>query len=115
MEAAVRPYLIAAGAYSIPEAMTPEEELQRREDRTAELQRRQDNNTPTWLTIIDDLAHGDRTQWSFFFEMPVIEFLNTYSFTMARKKELAARLDQVAADGPHAAIVTALHQLLFTR
>ena len=30
--------------------------------------------------LIDRLANNDRTRWDFFFEMPVIEFLNTISF-----------------------------------
>lgn len=98
------------------ENMTPEEEMARREERAAELQRIQDNNTPQWLTIIDDLAHGDRTQWDFFFEMPVTEFLNTYSFQMARKKILEKSMEEaITQGGNQAGIVRALSQILFTR
>lgn len=79
------------------------------------MQRRQDNNTPQWLIIIDDLAHGDRTKWEYFFDMPVVEFLNTYSFSIARKRELASQLEAAAKLGAHSAIVRAINQILFTR
>jgi hypothetical protein len=117
MEATVRPYTQQPGWDTGNEqpTLSPEEELARQEEIQAAVQRRQENNTPQWLTIIDDLAQGDRTKWDYFFNMPIIEFLNTYSFRMARKRELANELEQAANQGAHSAIVRALNQILFTR
>jgi hypothetical protein len=115
METTVSPYLTTTETKPDPGTQTIEEIRARIEQLELELQQREDNNTPLWLGIIDDLAHGDRTKWDFFFDMPVVEFLNTYSFNLARKKELGEQLDTAANLGPHASIQRALNQILFTR
>jgi hypothetical protein len=33
-----------------------------------------------WIATINSLSNNDRTKWEYFFEMNVIEFLNTVAF-----------------------------------
>ena len=33
-----------------------------------------------WIATINAMANNDRTKWDFFFDMNVIEFLNTVAF-----------------------------------
>jgi hypothetical protein len=33
-----------------------------------------------WIANINDMCNNDRTKWDYFFNMNVIEFLNTVSF-----------------------------------
>jgi len=115
MESTVGPYITTKDPDDHPETLTTEEIRAKADEMLQAMERREANTTPQWLAIIDDLAHGDRTKWDYFFEMPVVEFLNTYSFNLARKKELSQQLEAAAEKGPHVAIVRALNEILFTR
>lgn len=79
------------------------------------LQAREAEQTPAWLVVIDDLSQGDRTRWDFFFEMSVIEGLNAYSFSLARKKDLQISLENPKAKSPEEYLSRAFTHFLFTR
>jgi hypothetical protein len=39
-----------------------------------------------WIATINDMCNNDRTKWDYFFQMNVIEFLNTISFYMDKSE-----------------------------
>jgi hypothetical protein len=48
-----------------------------------------------WLVTVDELAKGDKTQWDFFFNLTVIEFLNMAGFEKAKAEDEARRLEDM--------------------
>ncbi len=93
-----------------------EQELREREKIIQEqLREREVNQTPAWLKIVDSLAGGDRTRWSFYFDMDVLEGLNAYSFEMEKRRENSKDLEASAKNGFESYVSTALRIILFNR
>jgi hypothetical protein len=48
------------------------------------------------------LAGGDRTKYDFYFDMPIVEFLNAYAFENEKVRARTERLNQAAGDAKRA-------------
>ncbi len=94
MARTVRPYLDKQEVSE--DSLTPEEIELKRESERATAERIEADNIPLYFRAIHELSHGDRTKWEFFFELPVLEFLNAWSFHRAMRREGISDLERSA-------------------
>lgn len=113
MESVVQPYL--GERRTEPERLTDKEKEERHKEIQEQIRRRDLDNTPTWLKVIDDLAGGDRLKWDAYFDMSVVELLNAYSFNLSRNRTRSETLKQTASMGFEAHISAILTDMLFNK
>ena len=65
-----------------------------------------------WLSLIDRLAGGKRTEWDLILEMPLVEFFNTIAFHTTITKQRNKRLDKAAQKGFESYVCACLNELL---
>ena len=65
-----------------------------------------------WLSIIDRLAGGKRTEWDAILEMKLVEFLNTLSFHRTILNERNKRLEAAASKGFESYVCACLNEML---
>ena len=81
-----------------------------------EIRRREQDNTPKWLTEIDMLAGGNPERWDYYFNLPITQGLNTWSFKRVTMQKQLEQIEQATRTaGADGALVQIGSFLLFTR
>jgi hypothetical protein len=65
-----------------------------------------------WLSLVDRIAGGRRTEWDKILEMPLIEFLNTLAYYHTIQKEKTKRLEKAAVSGFENYVCACLNELI---